>query len=116
MRHCCVLLLASCHCAGACPRGTKCRCPPQPVCSPPSVCPPPTLSASDRRAAVADAACEHWPAGGSITKTAVFCKKLFIGAWALGVPLSLQALPGICAGSRAVESKDDVVLFVIKSL
>ena len=43
----------------------------------------------------------------------MFCKKLFIAAWALGVPLSLQALPGICAGSRLVESKDDVVLFLI---
>eukprot|EP00611_Tribonema_gayanum_P008081 TRINITY_DN1753_c0_g1_i4.p1 TRINITY_DN1753_c0_g1~~TRINITY_DN1753_c0_g1_i4.p1 ORF type:complete len:110 (+),score=0.39 TRINITY_DN1753_c0_g1_i4:594-923(+) len=73
------------------------------------------LGASDRRAPVADAACEHWPTGGNMTKTAVFCKKLFIAAWALGVPLSLQALPGLCAGSRLVESKDDVVLFLIKS-
>ncbi|KAG5187504.1 hypothetical protein JKP88DRAFT_218614 [Tribonema minus] len=136
-------LLALCHCARACPRGTKCRCPPQLVCPPASVCPPPSvcppqnvcpppeacappppaciqivnaaLGASDRRAPVADAACEHWPTGGNMTKTAVFCKKLFIAAWALGVPLSLQALPGLCAGSRLVESKDDVVLFLIKS-
>ena len=132
MRLCSVLLLALCHCARACPRGTKCRCP---VCPPPNVCPPhiecppqnvcpsppharfqivnAALGASDRRAPVADAAREHWPTGGNNTKTAVFCKKLFIAAWALGVPLSLQALPGICAGSRLVESKDDVVLFLI---